>query len=49
MLDREPKVGGRPSVHEPTPRELEWRDTMRLWRESGLNGRLTAGGPWVGL
>ncbi len=39
MVDREPKIGGGPQVHDPTPRELEWRDTMRRWRESGVSGR----------
>lgn len=39
MQIRNPIIGGLAPVHEPTPREAEWRDTLRRWRESGLNGR----------
>jgi hypothetical protein len=36
MQQSREKFSGRPGVHEPTPRELEWRDTMRRYRESGV-------------
>lgn len=30
---------GRPPSTKPTPREIEWRQTLERWRHSGLNGR----------
>jgi hypothetical protein len=36
MQQNREKFASRSGAHEPTPRELEWRDTLRRYRESGL-------------